>query len=706
MKRASLNRKTVRQNPSSLQDQIGGGPNGYSLASPACGIDFFDRQRNAVQTKLLVATAGDQYEQEADCVANEVVGRLTAPLDPSPQKIQPIQPPSMSHLKPDSSVKSLFRRRSGTGGTTVTPEFENSIQAAQGRGRPLASNLRGPMERAFGENFGSVRVHADAYSDRLNRSIRAQAFTVGQDIFFRHNEYQPQSRGGQVLLAHELSHVVQQRENVVQRKIGFELETAIPVSKYIEGEEEKKLTPRAEQELREQLAADSHELTRLAGIKTNRTRVTGHTPFLTWADEWHATTDNAGDRIGKASDANLEIVTHAAEIETIDEAVNRLESARDFVRKVYGNDPEYDRVRIDGGHVYGLPSEAVLIQLFKGYNNEAEILDLFKKARPRVRPDAMVQVNMGVALSQLPSLLFQSNIQFGATAAENPLGTQHKERKGFTSKTKAKEQKAYIEEAKNIHAAQNQLLQLVLQGQSKVLSPYQKKPYWPELLGWLSLLINVLSRATYFPYSHLLKNFTPILSKSPLHLLFQSILDQEQTSEGKKKLAKAVDDAVGINLVPWRKKRNTKFGDAGNYVFTRTVHEEKQFFETQKVKIAGKAFVQLGALTVDKYVAELVKGAKGKDLVTEAILHIKPVEGTKQKRSSMIEPDVREFETQTTGEPVSGEKQEEKKKERVTLGVFEFRSIKGPEDYWPLDKWIDYATPYIQAAELYSRRKT
>jgi hypothetical protein len=160
------------------------------------------------------------------------------------------------------------------------------------------------------EQILEVRIHTDAHADHLNRSIQAKAFTVGQDIFFRQSAYEPGSRDGQTLLAHELSHVVQQREDIVQRKIGFELETAIPVSKYIRGEDEKELTPRTKDELSEQLAADSRALKTLAQINTGKTRVTGHTPFLIWADQWHATTDNAGERIGEASDANLEMVTH------------------------------------------------------------------------------------------------------------------------------------------------------------------------------------------------------------------------------------------------------------------------------------------------------------------------------------------------------------------------------------------------------------
>ncbi|OBQ24581.1 MAG: hypothetical protein AN488_00015 [Anabaena sp. WA113] len=67
------------------------------------------------------------------------------------------------------------------------------------------------MEKAFGGvDFSQVKVHNDAVSDQLNQSIQARAFTTGQDVFFRGGEYNPGSRGGQELLAHELTHVVQQ----------------------------------------------------------------------------------------------------------------------------------------------------------------------------------------------------------------------------------------------------------------------------------------------------------------------------------------------------------------------------------------------------------------------------------------------------------------------------------------------------------------
>lgn len=67
------------------------------------------------------------------------------------------------------------------------------------------------MERALGADFGGVRVHTDERADALNRSLRARAFTTGADIFFRRGAYDPASPGGREVLAHELTHVVQQQ---------------------------------------------------------------------------------------------------------------------------------------------------------------------------------------------------------------------------------------------------------------------------------------------------------------------------------------------------------------------------------------------------------------------------------------------------------------------------------------------------------------
>ena len=109
--------------------------------------------------------------------------------------------------------------RQGEGEADVTSEVEQQIQSARGGGQALDSSVRAQMEPAFGANFGGVRVHSDSGADSLNRSLSARAFTTGQDIFFKQGEYNPGTSGGRELLAHELTHVVQQNGDQVQAKL-------------------------------------------------------------------------------------------------------------------------------------------------------------------------------------------------------------------------------------------------------------------------------------------------------------------------------------------------------------------------------------------------------------------------------------------------------------------------------------------------------
>ncbi len=100
--------------------------------------------------------------------------------------------------------------RHGQGQVEVQPDIERAINARRGGGQPLDSGVRGRMEPAFRADFSGVRVHTDAEADNLNRSLNARAFTTGRDVFFRSGAYNPGSSTGRELIAHELTHVVQQ----------------------------------------------------------------------------------------------------------------------------------------------------------------------------------------------------------------------------------------------------------------------------------------------------------------------------------------------------------------------------------------------------------------------------------------------------------------------------------------------------------------
>ncbi len=97
----------------------------------------------------------------------------------------------------------------GPGGV-VHPDVGAVIDAARGSGQPLDRGVARDLEPSLGP-LGDVRVHADAEADVLARSVEARAFTTGSDVFFAAGEYQPQTGSGRALLAHELTHVDQQR---------------------------------------------------------------------------------------------------------------------------------------------------------------------------------------------------------------------------------------------------------------------------------------------------------------------------------------------------------------------------------------------------------------------------------------------------------------------------------------------------------------
>ncbi|MBW4425358.1 MAG: DUF4157 domain-containing protein [Nostoc desertorum CM1-VF14] len=169
----------------------------------------------AVQTKLTIGEPGDKYEREADRVAAQVVNQIHAPV--SQQAGQNLQREEISEEEKDLQMKPMLQLRAAAGGMTATTDLETGIQQARSGGQPLAAKIRQPMEQAFGADFSKVKVHTDTQADKLNQSIQAKAFTTGQNVFFRQGAYEPGSRGGQELLAHELTHVVQQGGGAVQR---------------------------------------------------------------------------------------------------------------------------------------------------------------------------------------------------------------------------------------------------------------------------------------------------------------------------------------------------------------------------------------------------------------------------------------------------------------------------------------------------------
>lgn len=172
--------------------------------------------RGAIQTKLTVGQPNDIYEKEADAMADKVVQRMS---DPGSEQVQQKSESGeasagMVQLKCahcEEEEKKLQKKPDAGGGAGVAaPSIESAIQSSRGSGSPLPDGTRKQMESGFGTDFSGVRIHNDQSSAQLSQQLNAQAFTTGQDIYFNSGKYNTNHTAGQHLLAHELTHVVQQ----------------------------------------------------------------------------------------------------------------------------------------------------------------------------------------------------------------------------------------------------------------------------------------------------------------------------------------------------------------------------------------------------------------------------------------------------------------------------------------------------------------
>jgi len=171
-----------------------------------------------MQPKLAISTPEDIHEQEADRVA-ETVMRMRGPE--AGDTVQHKAAGSEEAEKDEHEKKLMMAKADGQSTQPASTNPGSNITATEGGGHPLSSTVRDFMEPRFGHDFSDVRVHADAKADEAARSVNALAFTVGRDVVFAAGQYAPDTSAGKKLLAHELTHVIQQSHSPskIQRKI-------------------------------------------------------------------------------------------------------------------------------------------------------------------------------------------------------------------------------------------------------------------------------------------------------------------------------------------------------------------------------------------------------------------------------------------------------------------------------------------------------
>lgn len=224
------------------------------------------------QRKLLVGPANDSYEQEAERVSQQVVS-IPAPVsvqrqeeeEEEPLQAMPlvqrqeeeeeVQTQRIQRQEDEEEIQTLpvqrqedeeeiqthriqrqedeeevqthrlqrqeeeeeIQTKRGPGESFAAgANFESRLAEQQGRGQPLPGDTRSFMEDRFGVDFSGVRLHTDGEAEQLNRAVSAQAFTHGQDIYMGEGKSDLASSDGQKLIAHELTHVVQQSGGAIR----------------------------------------------------------------------------------------------------------------------------------------------------------------------------------------------------------------------------------------------------------------------------------------------------------------------------------------------------------------------------------------------------------------------------------------------------------------------------------------------------------
>jgi len=158
-----------------------------------------------VQTSMTVSTPGDAYELEADQVAEQVMTMTSTPAAP-PQDggaDDPNTPPAIRRYVQRATQEDV-------GGKQVDAGMDDKISQATRSGSPLPSGEKQFFESRMGVDLSNVTVHTDDQASQTAQDLSARAYTVGSSIAFNKGEYKPGTTDGRRLLAHELTHVVQQ----------------------------------------------------------------------------------------------------------------------------------------------------------------------------------------------------------------------------------------------------------------------------------------------------------------------------------------------------------------------------------------------------------------------------------------------------------------------------------------------------------------
>ena len=239
------------------------------------------KENQSRSTRLEIGQPGDQYERQADAVADKVVSGSSAGASSSGDggiiqrmqedgikmqmkseddelmqvqaregyiQMQPLEEENMGMAtrnpsgirgggrktkcddceKEEKLQKQPAIQRSANGKSQASPAIAKKISASRGSGQSLPKNVNSEMSNKMGADFSNVNIHTDNTAVQMSRDLGANAFTVGNDIYFNQGKYNPSSSQGKRLLAHELTHTVQQGASAQMIQADFAIQPPNP----------------------------------------------------------------------------------------------------------------------------------------------------------------------------------------------------------------------------------------------------------------------------------------------------------------------------------------------------------------------------------------------------------------------------------------------------------------------------------------------
>jgi uncharacterized protein DUF4157 len=210
-------------------------------------------EEEEVQPKLSVNNGGalvqrmEEKEEPVQAKMEEVqVRRKEEEEEVQPKMLQRAVDDNKKEEEEPIQPKLAFLARKERGPPQISPQFTNSLHSNKGSGRPMDNGTRSFMESRFNADFSGVRVHTDASAVQMNSQISAQAFTHGNNIYFNSGKYNPDTGNGKHLLAHELTHTIQQgKSKSVQPFLSTEINRS---TDNVSANEEKEETIQAKEE--------------------------------------------------------------------------------------------------------------------------------------------------------------------------------------------------------------------------------------------------------------------------------------------------------------------------------------------------------------------------------------------------------------------------------------------------------------------------